>query len=184
MIGKEIMIIKTVKGLLWMLLIAALLVALLAAANRLPSLTQQGFARQYAGIEEAKRSLGLGPVPVPAYFPEGIAWPPSFVLAQKRPYEAVVMEFKKTGSMETALIVVQSTVRGEDARLQRITLSDVQQETRSPLKGGRSALLQVGTCDNGAHCSRMAWQDNGFYYSVLLMSSPFELTKIAESMVR
>jgi hypothetical protein len=173
---------KTLRGLLVMLLLAGLAAALLAAANRLPSVMQKGFARQYGSIEEAKQSLGLDNVLIPAYFPEGIMWPPSLILAQKKPYTAVVMEFKKAETMETTLIVIQSSSDGGDSQLQRITMKQLKEETRYQLKG-KMVLLQVGTCDNGIPCSRMTWQDSGLHRTVLLMSSPFELIRIAESMI-
>lgn len=175
---------KTVRGLLLMLVIAGLAVTFLAAMNWLPSQMQQGFARQYGSIEEAERSLGLDAVLVPGYFPEGITWPPSFILAQKKPYKAVVMEFKEAKARETALIVIQSSWQGSDAQLQRIRMSEVKEETQYRLKG-KNVFLQVGTCENRMPCSRMAWrEDNGFHYTVLLTSPPFELIRIAESMIR
>ncbi len=175
---------KTLRGLLLMIVMAGLFVVLLAAANWLPSRMQKGFARQYGSIEEAKRSLGLDRVVAPAYFPEGITWPPSFILAQKKPYKAVVMEFKEASAMDAALIVIQSAWQGSDAQLQRIRMSEVKEETQYRLKG-RNVLLQVGTCENRMPCSRMTWrEDNGFHYTVVLTSSPFELIRIAESMIR
>ncbi len=76
------------------------------------------------------------------------------------------------------------SLRGSDAQLQRITLSEVKEQTQYRLKG-RNVLLQVGTCDNEMPCSRMTWrEDNGSHYTVLLTSSPFELIRIAESMIR
>jgi hypothetical protein len=175
---------KTLRGLLVMLLLAGLAAALLAAANRLPSVMQKGFARQYNSIEEAKLSLGLDNVLIPAYFPEGIMWPPSLILAQKKPYTAVVMEFKKMEATETetALIVIQSSSDGSDSQLQRITMKQLKEETRYRLKG-KMVLIQVGTCNNDKPCSRMTWQDNDLHRTVLLMSSPFELIRIAESMI-
>ena len=173
---------KTLRGLLVMLLLAGLAVALLAAANRLPFLMQKGFARQYDSLEDAKQALGLDNVLVPAYFPEGITWPPSLILAQKKPYTAVVMEFKKAEATETALIVIQSSSDGGDGQLQRIKLSQLKEETRYRLKG-KMVLLQVGTCGSDLPCSRMTWQDGGLHRTVLLMSSPFELIRIAESMI-
>jgi hypothetical protein len=174
---------KTLRGLLWMLALVTLAVMFLAAVNWLPSLREEGFARQYSTIEEARRALKLKDIVVPAYFPEGIRWPPAFILAQKKPYQAVVMEFKEVQTKETALIVIQSSLRGSDAQLQRIRLSTVKEETQYRLKG-RSVLLQVGTCDNGIQCSKMTWQDSDLFYTAILMSSPFELIRIAESMIR
>jgi len=173
---------KTLRGLLLMLLMTAAVVALLASVNRLPLVTQKGLMRRYGSIEEAKRALGLEQVLVPSYFPEGITWPPSLVLAQKNPYPAVVMEFKKAAAKETALIVIQASPAGVNGQLQRVKMSELKEETRYALKG-KTVILQVGTCDNGMPCSRMAWQDNGFQRTILLMSSPFELIRIAESMI-
>jgi hypothetical protein len=173
---------KTLRGLLWMLALVILAIMFLAAVNWLPSLREDGFARQYTSIEEVRRSLKLNDIVVPAYFPEGIRWPPSFILAQKKPYQAVVMEFKEAKTKETALIVIQSSLRGSDGQLQRIRLSNVKEETQYRLKG-RYVLLQVGTCDNGMQCSKMTWQDSGLFYTVILTSSPFELIRIAESMI-
>jgi outer membrane biogenesis lipoprotein LolB len=85
--------------------------------------------------------------------------------------------------METILIVIQSFEHDSDVQLQRITLSESKEETRYQMKG-KIAFLQVGTCDNGKQCSRMTWQDKDLYCTVLLMSSPFELIKIAESMIQ
>jgi hypothetical protein len=174
---------KTVRGLLWMLALVILAILFLAAVNWLPSLREEGFARQYSTIDEAKRALKLKDIVVPSYFPEGIRWPPSFILAQRKPYQAVVMEFNEVKSKETALIVIQSSMSGSDAQLQRIRMSTVKEETQYRLKD-RYVLLQVGTCDNEMQCSKMTWQDNGLSYTVVLMSSPFELIRIAESMIR
>jgi hypothetical protein len=174
---------KTLRGLLGMLVMAGLAVAFLVAANRVPSLAQKGFARQYDTIDEAKRALGIETVLVPAYFPEGISWPPSFVLAQLSPHRSVVMEFRDTKTRETALIVIQSSSTGSDAQLQRIRLSEVTEETPYRLKG-KSVLLQVGICDNGKSCSRMTWRDGNLRCTIVLLSSPFELITIAESMIR
>jgi hypothetical protein len=174
---------KIIRSLLLILVMAGGVVAVLATANWLPSLMQQDFARQYESVNDAKRSLGLDKVMVPTYFPEGISWPPSLILAQKKPYKAVVMEFKKAKTMETILIVIQSFEHDSDVQLQRITMSESKEETRYQMKG-KIAFLQVGTCDNGKQCSRMTWQDKDLYCTVLLMSSPFELIKIAESMIQ
>ncbi len=174
---------ETVRGLFWLAIMAALVVMLLALLNWLPSLIRDDFVRKYDSIEEAARSLRLdNKVLFPKYFPEGISWPPSLILAQNKPYKAIVIEFKETETMETVLIVIQSSLKDNNAHLQRITIKKVSEETEFNLKG-KSALLQVGTCETPVTCSRMTWQDNGLYFTVLLMSPPFELIKVAESMI-
>jgi hypothetical protein len=173
---------KTLRGLLWMSVLAGLVVIFVSVVNWLPSLREDGFARQYASIEEARRSLELDTVVVPAFFPEGISWPPSFILAQNKPFPAVVMEFTGAETRETALIIIQSSSRSSDVQLQRIRMSEVKEETLYQLNG-MNVLLQVGVCDNGIPCSKMTWQDNSLSHTLLYMSSPFELIRIVESMI-
>lgn len=179
----ENMIGKTARGLLWIFVMAGVIVVLLATVNWLPSLIQKDFAQKYESIEDAKRSLGLEKVLVPSYFPEGIPWPPSLILAQKKPYTALVMEFREAETKKTVLTIIQTSLNGSDVQFQRIKLTEVKEEARYQIKG-RSAFLQVGTCENGMPCSRMTWTDSGLHCTVLLMSSPFELIKIAESMIQ
>ena len=174
---------RLLRGLVWMLSLAGLVVLFLALVNWLPSFRGAGYARQYRSVDEAKQSLKLHAVTVPGFFPEGISWPPFFVLAQMKPYEAIVMEFRAERKKATELIVIQSSLLGRDEQLQRIRITQVKEETRYRLKG-RNVLLQVGTCDNGVLCSKMSWQDNDIYHTVILMSSPFELIRIVESMIR
>jgi hypothetical protein len=92
------------------------------------------------------------------------------------------MEFTRVEATETALIVIQSAANRSDSQLQRIVMKQLKEETRYRLKG-KMVLLRVGTCDNGVPCSRISWQDGNLQRTVLLMSSPFELIQIAESMI-
>jgi len=180
--NRENRIVKILQGLLWMLLATGGVLALLVTTNRLPLLVQEDFPKQFASLDEAKHSVGLDTVLIPAYFPEGISWPPSFIFAQKRPYKVLVMEFKHTLSGIPTLIVIQSSMSGSVTQYQRIRLAVVKQEIEYGLKG-KNARLQIGTCENAMPCSQISWQDRGDSCTVLLISSPFEVIKIAESMI-
>ena len=166
-----------------MILAAAGVVALLAVLNWVPSIMQKDFVKRYNSIDEAKRSSGIATVLIPTYFPEGISWPASFIVAQKRPYQALVMEFRETESGKTSLILIQSSSPDAEKQFQRIRISEIREETEFSLKG-RLATLRAGMCDNGMSCSSLTWQEGGIYHSVLFMSSPFELIKVSESMIR
>ncbi len=90
------------QGLLWIIAMTAVVVILLALLNWLPSMISEDFVRRYDSIEEATRSLGFqNKALVPKYFPEGILWPPSMILAQKKPYKAVLIEFSETEAKKT-----------------------------------------------------------------------------------
>ena len=173
---------KIVQGLLWIIVMTAVVVMILALMNWLPSLISEDFVRRYDSIEEATQSLDFkDKAIVPKYFPEGISWPPSLILAQKKPYKAIVIEFREAEAMNTVLIIVLSSLHDSTNRLQRIIMTDLKEKTEFMLKG-KNAHLEVGTCDNGVTCSRINWQENSLHFTVLLMSSPFELIKVAESM--
>ena len=175
---------RTVRGLFWIIVMSAVVVALLSLANWVPSLINEDSVRRYDSIEEAEQSLGFdNKVLAPKYFPEGISWPPSMILAQKKPFKAIVIEFMEVKTAQTALIVILSSLKESNVQLQRIAMTEVKEKTEYMLKG-KAALLEVGSCGKVATCSRMTWQENGLNFTVLYMSSPFELIKVAESMIR
>jgi hypothetical protein len=47
----------------------------------------------------------------------------------------------------------------------------------------RQALLEVGTCKKDEPCSRISWPESGYHIVLAMKSPPFELIKIAESML-
>jgi len=165
-----------------MLAVLAGVIALLAVLNWLPSLSQKDYARRFQNMDEAKKAAGLATALIPAYFPEGISWPPSFIVAQRRPYQALVAEYSDAASERTSLVVIQASSSEVSKQLQRIRFRDISQRTEYLLKG-RSAILSVGTCEDTV-CSELNWREGDAYYCVLYKSSPFELIKVAESMIR
>jgi len=170
-------------GLIWMAVLSGLIIILIVVINWLPSQIQQNTALQYTNLESARRSLGIDKILVPVYMPEGISWPPSLIVAQKKPFLAVVMEFKSQKTGETQLFIIQSSSRDAEERFQKVSFSDLKEETEYILKG-KKAVLRVGFCGEEIECSKMIWEDSGMYYSVFLMSSSFNLIQISESMIR
>ena len=173
---------KTLLGLMKFAMMAVLTVSVLALLDRFISSAGPGFARKFATVEDARRSIGASELLVPSYFPEGISWPPSLIVAQQRPFRAAVMEFANPESKQTMLVIEQSDFEATDNGLVRIALENIVERTTYSLKG-TSAVLQVGSCGGHAPCSRIMWRQDGTNHTVLLLSSPFELIKIADSMV-
>lgn len=174
---------SNIRGLIWIFVMAAVVVALLAIANWVPSLINEDSVRMFETVEEAALFLGYDDrALVPRYFPEGIAWPPSLILAQKRPYRAVVAEYHMEGTMKTGLILILSSLPGGDLWLQRIPMTELKEKRGYSLKG-KVVVLEVGSCGKEEVCSRVTWQDECINMTVLLMSSPFEVLKVAESMI-
>jgi hypothetical protein len=163
----------------------AILVIALKALNGLPLIAQKDLLRRYGDFEEMRTSLGIREVLVPSYFPEGFRWPPTRILAQGKPYPAVVMEIERSGegkARETGMMIYQAA-KDDFSPGGPLVLSRVKEQATYRLKG-RSAILDVGSGVNGEPCSRISWREKDLRITVLARLTPFELMKVAESMLR
>lgn len=160
----------------------AVLVAGLKLLHRVPQVAQRDLMRKYSTVEEVKGVLQIRDIYAPSYYPQNLGWPPSTILAQGRPFPAVVMEFEKTGGKDTVLVISQAA-SAEFRAAGRIRFLEVVETLRYSLKG-RDALLEVGRCARGEQCAGISWTEGEFRIAVQAKSSPFELIRIAESMVR
>jgi hypothetical protein len=171
-----------IQGFLVMSILAALVAAVLGGLNRIAASLQNVVAVRISDIAEAGRSVGFSRIDIPAYFPEGITWPPSSIIGQKKPFPAVALEFRSAQKGDITLIIVQQA-GGSDLRpLQRIALSSIREETPYLVKQ-RQAVLRVGTCSTGVQCSQMHWTRGDMHHAVLFLGPPIELIRIAESMI-
>ncbi len=159
-----------------------LLVLVLKGLNRLPLVVQDDFMRRYPDLDEVRGTLAIPAILVPSFFPQNLSWPPSTILAQGKPYPAVIMEFEKAGGKETVLLISQSS-SAEFFPDEKIRIVDVKERVAYPLKG-RNAVLTVGLCRNAEPCCGISWKEKDFHVHVLSRSTPFELIRIAESMLR
>ncbi len=157
------------------------IVVALMVANWLPGTIDDTLMREYQGIDEVRENLRIRTVFVPTYFPETVSWPPSKVLAQTNPYDAVVMEFEGSTSGELLLVLSQSA---SDAFMpfERLRMDKVAERSTHEFKG-RSAELSAGRCTGGLRCSMISWSEDAYYIKVIMSGDPFELIAIAESMV-
>lgn len=165
------------------LVFAAMLLALVAAlkvANWLPTAVQKGALRSYQSLEQMERALNFRDVRVPSYFPESVSWPPSAILAQGRPFKAVMLEFSRPGDEGPSLVITQSASPGFPPS-PPIRLSEITERIDYDLRE-TTALLEVGACPDGSACSRITWREGGYRFSVAMRAAPFDLVRIAHSM--
>ncbi len=172
----------TLRGILIMLVISVIIATALYSANLMPSLIDKGFARQYGSLEEVRRTLGNEHITIPNYFPEGIRWPPSYIVAQRSPFWGIVMEFQSRDSEQTVLSIIQTDLKGLTESFRRLDFKEVREEVEYSIKKNK-AILKVGICDNGWECNSIRWQDKTRRFEILSTSSPFETMKIAEGMM-
>ena len=159
-----------------------ILVGATMAVNWIPVLVQDDLLREYDSTDALNAALPALPIYAPSYFPQDLRWPPSRILAQGRPFAAVLMEFERRHSGGTALVISQSA-GGEFPPDGKVRIVMVKEKTSYLLKG-RDARLEVGVCGDGATCSRIAWTEGAYRMDVTGRSAPLDLIRVAESMIR
>ena len=167
-------------GFLYFLLTIAAVIIVLKTLNWLPLVLQQGTMRRYGSAEEVRAKLNIKDLYVPSYFPQSITWPPSEILAQTKPYPAVLMVFNQAGKRDVALVISQAA-SGAFSGNEFIKLIKITETVPYHFKD-REALLEVGTCKNDEPCSRLSWTEGSYRLTAVMKSPPFELIRIAESM--
>ena len=170
-----------VYGFFYLLLTVAAVIIVLLTLNWLPTALQQDTMRRYDSVEEVRAKLNIREIYVPSYFPQSILWPPSEILAQTRPYFAILMVFRDTEKREVALIVSQAASAAFSENT-LITFAKITRTIPYDLKG-RKALLVVGMGKNDEPCSRISWTESKERIVLTMKSPPFELIRIAESMI-
>lgn len=178
---------KQAVGMMKFLGMTAVLLIALVVLNWMPSSVQKSSVHAFKSIEEAQSQLGLRRVLVPAYFPEHLVWPPTLVLGQSKPHEALVFIIEDKETHEPALVVSQSASDEFDAA-GRASIKSPTEVTSIPLKG-RPATLMAGSCGT-VRCSSISWSEPGeksgpIHTKVLIKgSTSVELVRIAESMAQ
>lgn len=168
---------------LFSILLIFLIAGLLYSTNLLPYLADKGVMRPYESLDAVRENLRVDKIVLPTYFPEEIAWPPKFILAQKTPFFALVMEFNRHGSNETSLIIVQSEVYESLSKLDRLVFSTVSEQAEHLIKS-KKVTVQAGICKGNIKCSKVTGQMDNMYFSVSSVFTPIELLRIADSMMR
>lgn len=174
---------KRISGFLYFGLIVTVLVGGLRLANWIPSAVQDGFIEQFDSIDEVSSKLKIKDIYIPSYFPQTFKWPPAAIWAQTRPYTAIVMEFKDISTGDVGLTISQVHAGARFMSSDRIGMTRIRETAGYPLRG-RKASLEVGVGNNDEPCSRISWNEGKYRVTVAMKSGPFELLKIAESMLQ
>jgi len=161
-------------------LVLVAVVATLRVLNWIPGALEPGLMARYASIEDAVATLGLRQVQVPAYYPESLRWPPTEILAQSRPYQAVVMQFARASDGQTALVIAQAMSADFDPEIP-LRLRTVREVVALDL-AGHKAQLEAGSCEDGSVCSRIRWDEGEVRIVLTMQAPPVELIRIARSM--
>ena len=172
---------KKVLSVFYFAVTIAILIAVLTVTNWLPTMLQEGMMKKYRSIEEVKSKLKVRDIYVPSYFPQSVKWPPSRILAQSRPHFALLMEFSLGETSDVSLVISQVAGNGPIPE-EKLSLVQVKEKANYSLKG-RTALLEVGACKNDLPCSRISWNEGEYRLTLVMKAPPFDLIKIADSMI-
>jgi len=163
------------------LLFTGVLIVAMRVIDWLPDFLQPGVVRRFSSIAEAQSTLGIAKIYVPTYFPKTLQWPPTLVLAQTKPFTAVVMGFHRVDSRVIALVITQTT----SLRLQQrpeIHLKAVLRTASVDLKG-RAAVVESGLCDGGEACSSIVFAEDDSWIKIQMRSPAEELLVLAASIL-
>ena len=136
---------------------------LISVITKVHAQTDRGF-RQYLS-----RALREGCTPVE-------------ILAQSRPYEAVIMQFVRARDGKIALVISQARSADFEPEV-AVRLRTVREIVPVDLDG-REARLEAGSCLDGSACSRIRWQEGEVHIVLTMQAPPVEIIRIARSMRR
>ena len=167
------------KGLLWFCVFGVLFAGTLWILNAVPLLLEQEGFRSLKNIGETQAYLGTR-LPLPRYFPPGLVWPPSAILAQRKPFPAYVVKFQKRGERKVSLVLSVAPPRrplsgfhiepAMGLRRMRVNFAD------------QSAELVIGRLRSGERCCLLSWVQAAKRWTLSGLLPPSEILKMAESM--
>ena len=159
-----------------------LLILALKVMNWLPLAMHQDTVRRYDSIEEVRSALNMKDIYVPSYFPQQISWPPSAILAQSKPYlrdrDGIYPRGQKKYRAGHIPVRRQGPGCRTSDRDQGCHGNGKVHDTRQGCRAHRRHMRQMTS-----PCSGITWIEGKYTMTVLMKSTPFELTKIVESMI-
>lgn len=168
-------------GLLYFGITLVVLTGALMLFNWLPRAVQKGSLRHYGTLDEVKADLTLKKVYVPSYFPQDLSWPPSAIVAQRRPFTLVVMHFRHPGERGVGMVIEQRSASARGYPDTALVLETVTQQGHVDIKN-RDGTLARGLC-GGSACARISWREGDFLLTVTLKGTERDIIRIARSMV-
>ena len=165
---------------LYFAVVVVIVIAGLKFLSWVPGVFQRDTIRKYSSISSVSDRLGLKEIYTPSYFPQSIKWPPSEIIAQKKPFVAVLMGFENKDNGEKILVIHQSS-SDKFIPEEGIGFYDIKERAELDLHG-KMAKMEAGSCRDGDACSSISWHEGEYNIKVLMKSRPLELLKIAESM--
>lgn len=176
------MVLRRAKKYFYLVFIVIVILGGIKLLSWAPGMIQQDTIREYESLADVHESLGIEDIFTPSYFPQNIQWPPSEIIAQKKPFVAVITAYaeKDTGKR---LLVIQQSRTNTFVPDEGIGMSDIKEVADHDVNG-KLAKIEAGSCTDGSACSSITWKEGGYHIRIVMKSHPLELLKIAESLKR
>jgi hypothetical protein len=165
----------------YFLITVSILIVALKIINWLPLTFQKETMQRYSSLEEVRARLNIKEIFIPSYFPQSLTWPPSEILAQGKPFTAIIMEFRNVQSGDITLTVSQADSQ-DFIPDKKIKILQIRERVSYSLKG-RDAIIEAGVCKDDAPCSQISWNEGRYRVNVVMRSTPHDLIRIADSMI-
>ncbi len=171
---------KEFLSLLLLAVTVTVVVVVLKMLNWLPTVVQEGAMKRYGSIEEIRSRLKIEEIYVPSYFPYNFTWPPVEMLAQSKPFHAIIMSFTRKEKGDVGLVITQAASK-EFIYDKKIKMAQINEKMTYSIKG-RKAHIEVGRCSGNESCSQLMLDEGGYRIRIIMKSRPFDMIKVAESM--
>jgi len=149
--------------------------------DRVPAYLQPGTMPQtFASVQAAERGLGMR-IPLPAYFPDYLEWPPASVVARQRPGPQVSLLFRLQEGDDLGLAMLIAPEKALPPTLP-MPIPAVVLSSRQIDLDGTSALLVTGRGPTGGPFNRLSWVANGYRYTLATSRPVAELLRMARSL--
>jgi hypothetical protein len=171
---------KTFTGILIAVLAIGFMFVIIRPPEWMPVSDETAALKHYASIDDVKSALHIRQIYSPSSVPPPLTLPPSEIIAQARPFLAIVMKFKRPEKNDIGLVLVQS--RGGQFTVENaIDLTTIKAQGPFMMRGIQ-AVLTTGECGNHEPCGMVAWEEGKYSFTAVMRATPYELTKVVGSM--
>jgi len=115
----------------------------------------------------------------PAFFPEGLSWPPREILARGGRDFAVLMHFDRAGSEQIVLALSQRLPTAPRLPTRIDPAREIQNDVVTV--GGTPGHVSLARCSDGGACNRVTWERHGYDVELTGRLPEQELLRIAGS---
>ncbi|MBZ0158142.1 MAG: hypothetical protein K8I29_18240 [Alphaproteobacteria bacterium] len=172
---------KALRFLLFLLFLT-MLVGALKLLNWLPSIIEKGTLEKHASVEELRSRFPNEKIYLPSYFPRNLEWPPLRIVAQRKPYVAIMMYFsdRNTGKVGLSLQQLSAGISPPPPSEMRIARPV---RKSSVLIREREGTLVTALCEESVPCYQISWREGNFTLTLTTTVSQRDLIRMATSMV-